>query len=192
MLVGYMRVSTATQSFESQFEALRAAGCDARNIYGDIASGARADRPGLADALKFVQAGDTLIVTRLDRLGRTTIDLLRMIDGLASKEVTFRALQQDFDTSSSTGRAFLSIMSVMAEMERDLIQERVREGVRTAAAAGRRGGRPKSITPDLLRTIQHVIDSEGLTQSAAAARFKLSSSTLCRALKRLERETQDV
>jgi DNA invertase Pin-like site-specific DNA recombinase len=156
-LVGYARVSTreGQQVFDRQVDALRAAGCE--RIYDDRGSGASADRPGLKACLDYLRKGDVLVVLDLDRLGRLAGELIRLVDELKARGVGFRALNASFDTTTPMGRAFLQIQAAFAEMERNVIRQRVKEGVAAARARGRKGGRPRLMTPERLRYAQHLM-----------------------------------
>ena len=156
-LVGYARISTieGVQVLDRQLDALNAAGCE--RIFEDRASGAQADRPGLAACLDFLRKGDVLVVLDLDRLGRLAGELIVLIDQLESCGIAFRALNAPMDTTTPTGRAFLQIQAAFAEMERNIIRQRVNEGLAAARARGRRGGRPRVMTPDKLRYARHLM-----------------------------------
>lgn len=156
-LVGYARVSMREerQVFDRQVDALRAAGCG--RIYDDRGSGASPDRPGLSACLDYLRRGDVLVVLDLDRLGRRAGELIRLVDELERCGVGFRALNASFDTTSPAGRAFLQIQAAFAEMERNLIRQRIREGIAAARARGRQGGRPRVMTPERLRYAQHLM-----------------------------------
>ncbi|RAI54627.1 recombinase family protein [Roseicella frigidaeris] len=156
-LVGYARVSTREerQVFDRQIDALRAAGC--QRIFDDRGSGANADRPGLKACLDYLRKGDVLVVLDLDRLGRLAGELIRLVDELKARGVGFRALNADFDTTTPMGRAFLQIQAAFAEMERNVIRQRVKEGLAAARARGRKGGRPRRMTPERLRYAQHLM-----------------------------------
>lgn len=156
-LVGYARVSTREerQVLDRQLDALRAAGCE--RVFDDRGSGASADRPGLRACLDYLRRGDVLVVLDLDRLGRLAGELIRLVDELEARGVGFRALNVDFDTTTPMGRAFLQIQAAFAEMERNVIRQRVREGIAAARARGRKGGRPRRMTPERLRYAQHLM-----------------------------------
>lgn len=156
-LVGYARVSTheERQVFDRQMDALRAAGC--QRIFDDRDSGASADRPGLKAYLDYLRKGDVLVVLDLDRLGRLAGELIRLVDELEGRGVGFRALNADFDTTTPMGRAFLQIQAAFAEMERNVVRQRVKEGIAAACARGRKGGRPRLMTPERLRYAQHLM-----------------------------------
>ena len=156
-VIGYARVSTREerQVFDRQVDALRAAGCG--RIYDDRGSGASTDRPGLKACLDYLRKGDVLVVLDLDRLGRLAGELIRLIDELEAREVGFRALNASFDTTTPMGRAFLQIQAAFAEMERNVIRQRVKEGIAAARARGRKGGRPRLMTLERLRYAQHLM-----------------------------------
>lgn len=156
-LIGYARISTVegAQILDRQLDALKATGCE--RIFEDRASGARNDRPGLAACLDFLRKGDVLVVLDLDRLGRLAAELIMLIDQLESRGIAFRALNAPMDTTTPSGRAFLQIQAAFAEMERNIIRQRVSEGLAAARARGRRGGRPRVMTPDKLRYARHLM-----------------------------------
>jgi len=176
MLVGYARVSSAGQSLDIQREQLTAAGCE--RIFDEKKSGREAaNRPALKEALEFVREGDTLVVTRLDRLARSIIDLRQMADGLAANSVGLRALQQaEFDTTSSTGRAVIGLLGVMAEFENDLRRERQLEGIAKAKAEGVYRGRKPSIDAVAVRAAL----AAGESPSAVAKRLGYARSSIYR------------
>ncbi len=154
MLIGYARISTLDQTLALQQDALRAAGCE--RIFTDTASGARADRPGLADALWELREGGTLVVWRLDRLGRSLDQLIDTIKGLEVHGIHFQSLQEQLDTGTSGGKLIFHVFGALAEFERDLIRERTKAGLQAARARGRLGGRPRVLTPgkiDMLRRL---------------------------------------
>jgi DNA invertase Pin-like site-specific DNA recombinase len=142
MLIGYARVSTIDQTLALQQDALRQAGCE--KIFTDTASGAKAERPGLTEALNFARRGDTLVVWRLDRLGRSLQHLIETVNVLKKRGVHFRSLQEQFDTSTSGGKLVFHMFGVLAEFERDLIRERTQAGLASARARGKVGGRPRA------------------------------------------------
>jgi DNA invertase Pin-like site-specific DNA recombinase len=143
MLIGYARVSTNDQNPQLQQDALAAAGCGA--CFTDTASGAKGDRPGLRTALSACRAGDTLVVWKLDRLGRSLTHLVETIQLLDKRGVGFRRGQEQLDTTTSGGRLIFQIFASLAEFERDLIGERTNAGLAAARARGRKGGRPKGV-----------------------------------------------
>jgi len=159
-LIGYARVSTREerQVFDRQVDALKAAGCE--RVFEDRGSGASTERTGLKECLGYLRRGDVLVVLDLDRLGRLgrlAGELIRLLDELEAKGVGFRALNASFDTTTPMGRAFLQIQAAFAEMERNVIRQRVKEGIAAARARGRKGGRPRLMTPERLRYAQHLM-----------------------------------
>ena len=150
-LIGYARVSTAEgrQVLDRQRDALTEAGCE--RIFEDHASGTDPERAQLTACLDYLREDDVLVVLDLDRLGRRAGELIRLIDELNQRGIAFRALNSPMDTTTPAGRAFLQIQAAFAEMERNVIRQRVLEGVKAARARGRRGGRPRIMTPEKLR-----------------------------------------
>ena len=140
MLIGYARISTLDQNLELQRDALTAAGCE--KIFTDVASGGTADRVGLIDATNQLRAGDTLVVWRLDRLGRSLKHLIETVMGLQARQVGFRSLQEGIETQSSGGKLVFHLFASLAEFEREVIRERTRAGLAAARSRGRHGGRP--------------------------------------------------
>src|SRR5918998_853822 len=140
-LIGYARVSTTEQHLHLQQDALHAAGC--LKIFTDTISGTKAERKGLAQALAYIREGDTLVVWRLDRLGRSLKDLIERITELHSRKIGFKSLTEQIDTTSG-GKLIFHIFGALAEFERDIIKERTNAGLTAARARGRKGGRPKS------------------------------------------------
>jgi DNA invertase Pin-like site-specific DNA recombinase len=146
MLVGYARVSTDDQDLSLQRDALTAVGCE--RLCTDTMSGSKAERPGLAEALRLCRAGDTLVVWRLDRLGRSLTNLIELMTVLAERGIGFRSLTEQIDTTTSGGKLIFHIFGALAEFERELIRERTRAGLAAARARGRQGGRPKKIATE--------------------------------------------
>jgi DNA invertase Pin-like site-specific DNA recombinase len=141
MLIGYARVSTHDQTLALQQDALKKADCD--QIYTDTASGASQERPGLAQAVSHCREGDTLVVWRLDRLGRSLRHLIDTITALDDRGIGFKSITENIDTTTSGGKLVFHIFGALAEFERDIIRERTQAGLQAARARGRRGGRPK-------------------------------------------------
>jgi DNA invertase Pin-like site-specific DNA recombinase len=157
MLVGYKRVSKSdgSQKTDLQHDALIGAGVKPEHIYEDMASGAKADRPGLEACLKSLRPGDTLVVYRIDRLGRTLLQLLQLAEDLKKRGVGLKILAgvaADLDTTTSSGKLVFSIMASLAEWERELINSRTRDGLDAARARGKVGGRKPKMTVGKLRT----------------------------------------
>jgi len=145
MRIGYARVSTTDQHLDLQTDALHAAGCE--HLYTDTVSGAKVDRPGLTAALATCRPGDTLVVWKLDRLGRSLPHLVETVRDLVARGVGFQSLQESIDTTTSGGKLIFHIFASLAEFERDLIRERTNAGLSAARARGRNGGRPKGVDP---------------------------------------------
>jgi len=146
MHIGYARVSTQDQKLHLQKDALKKAGCE--KILTDQAGGATASRPGLEKVMELLREGDTLVVWRLDRLGRSLKQLLALIGELEEKKIGFRSLQESIDTTSSGGRLVFHVFGALAEFERNLIRERTCAGLAAARARGRQGGRPKALAEE--------------------------------------------
>ena len=185
MLVGYMRVSSDgdRQTTALQRDALLAAGVDHRHLHEDKASGARADRPGLARALDFVCQGDCLVVWKLDRLGRSLPHLLTIVTGLRKRGVAFRSLTEQMDTTTPQGELLFSVFGALAQYERALTQERVRAGLEAARRRGRRGGRPPEIGTEKLKAIIAALN-DGATKAAVCRTFSTKRTTLIETLAR--------
>lgn len=177
--IGYARVSTPDQDLALQRDALDAVGCV--QVFQDIASGAKADRPGLSEALAYAREGDVLVVWKLDRLGRSLPHLIETVTTLAARGVGFRSLTEAIDTTTSGGRLVFHIFGALGQFERDLIRERTRAGLDAAAARGRKGGRKPVVTDDKLRKARTLI-AQGLTVREAAARIKVGKTALYAAL----------
>jgi len=179
-LLGYARVSTGAQDHALQHDALNAAGC--LRIFSDTASGALDDRPQLAELLGQLRDGDTLVVWRLDRLGRSLRHLIDTVTGLSDRGVGFRSLQESIDTTTPGGRLIFHVFAALAEFERELIRERTHAGLATARARGRKGGRPSVMTPAKLTVAREMYASREHTIAAIAAVVGVSRATLYRAL----------
>ena len=143
MKIGYARISTSDQNLDLQRDALKSAGCE--EIFQDVASGAKTARAGLDKALAYVRAGDTLVVWRLDRLGRSLSHLIKLVTELEERGIGFHSLQESINTSTSGGKLIFHMFGALAEFERNLIRERTQAGLKAARARGRNGGRPKAL-----------------------------------------------
>lgn len=154
MKIGYARVSTSRQaeSLEAQREALEAAECT--KIFEDQVSGAKSRRPGLDAALEYMRADDVLVVTRLDRLGRSALDTMKTLSALDERGVRMKALDFDLDTATPSGRLVVGIFVQLAQWERDLLIERTHEGLAHARSQGRVGGRPRKLSPTQVESIR--------------------------------------
>lgn len=142
-MIGYAKVSTLEQNLDLQEDALKAAGC--KKIYTDKTGGAKAERPGLGRALADVRTGDSLVVWKLDRLGRSLKHLIETVTDLSQRGVGFRSLQKAIDTTTSGGKLIFHVFGALAEFERDIIRERTLAGLAAARARGRKGGRPRHL-----------------------------------------------
>ena len=185
MLVGYMRVSTdnSRQTTDLQRDALIQAGVDERHLYEDKASGARDDRPGLAQALADVRSGDCLVVWKLDRLGRSLPHLLSIVTDLQSRGVAFRSLTEQMDTTTPHGEFLFSVFGALAQYERALAKERIMAGLEAAKRRGKRGGRPIAISEETMDGIQEALEN-GASKAAVCRTFGVKRSTLYDALGR--------
>lgn len=184
---GYARVSTSDQSIDLQEDALRAAGC--ARIWTDTGSGALTARPQLDALLETLLPGDTLVVWRLDRLGRSMGHLVTTIDALAERGVGFVSLTEGIDTTTASGRLILGIFASLAEFERQLIRERTVAGLAAARERGSRPGRPSVVTPEKVTAARALLD-QGATVTDAARAVGLSRPTLYRALERAAASSQ--
>src|SRR5438876_3355606 len=143
MLIGYARVSTNEQNLDLQRDALRKAGVTSKNIFTDKITGTKAERPGLTEALSHLREGDTLVVWRLDRLGRSLKHLIETVTKLQQQQIAFQSITEHIDASTATGQLVFHIFGALAEFERNLIRERTIAGLESARARGRLGGRPE-------------------------------------------------
>lgn len=178
--VGYARVSTGQQNYETQIERLKAAG--ATKVFTEKRSGLDGQRPELARCLEYVREGDVLMVTKLDRLARSTSDLYRVVSGLTDKGVGFKVLDDEaVDTSTRTGKLVMGILALIAEFETEIRRERQMEGIARAKAEGRVGGRPKLITEEIEATIRK-LRVEGMSIRKIAAEVKFSKASVQKVL----------
>jgi DNA invertase Pin-like site-specific DNA recombinase len=143
MLIGYARVSTNEQNLDLQRDALLKAGVSPKHLYTDKITGTKQERPGLALALSHLRAGDTFVVWRLDRLGRSLKHLIETVTALQRERIAFKSITENIDTSTATGQLVFHLFGALAEFERNLITERTMAGLQAARARGRRGGRPR-------------------------------------------------
>jgi DNA invertase Pin-like site-specific DNA recombinase len=182
MMIGYARVSTDEQNPALQFDALNHAGC--KRIFTDFSSGARINRPSLEEALGVLKNGDTLVVWRLDRLGRSLSHLIALISELEARGVAFRSLSEAIDTGTAGGRLLFHVMGALAEFERALISERTRAGMASARSRGARLGRPRKLSSDQVVSARRLIARERQTVREIAVEYRVSRSTLRRAVVR--------
>lgn len=179
-LVGYARISTTDQVLDLQLDALRAAGCV--RCFSDTASGSTTDRPDLTRALDYVRPGDTLVVWKLDRLGRSLPHLIETVQALEERGIGFKSLQEALDTTTPGGRLIFHVIGAMAQFERDLIRERTHAGLAAARARGRVGGRPRVLTPEKLKAAQQLRAAGELNVSEIAKTLSVSRASVYRAL----------
>ena len=177
--IGYARVSTADQDTAAQTDALTAAGCD--RIFTETATGADPDRAQLAACLDYLREGDTLVVWRLDRLGRSLPHLLRVVEQLTARGIHLRSLTESLDTSSASGRLIISVFGALAEFERDLIRERTLAGLAAARARGAKPGRPAALTSEQVDAARQLL-ATGASAASVARTLGVGRSTLYRHL----------
>ncbi len=168
MLIGYARVSTLEQSLNLQIDALTKAGC--KEVFEDTASGSKSDRAGLDKLLKYIRPGDTVVVWKLDRLGRSLKHLIELVQMFNDRGIGFKSLQENIDTTTASGKLFLHIFGALAEFERELIKERTLAGLKAAADRGCKGGRPRAM------------DEKKIEQARALHRSQIPISEICKTL----------
>src|SRR5256886_16295322 len=184
MNIGYARVSTQDQTLNLQKDALEKIDC--KKIFTDTASGVKAERKGLDEALEYVREGDTLVVWRLDRLGRSLKHLIETITKLNNRKIGFKSIQENIDTTTSGGKLVFHIFGALAEFERDIIKERTQAGLQAARARGRLGGRPKVTTlntPKKISLAQSLYDDKNNTIDEICKTLNISRATLYRYIK---------
>lgn len=178
MLFGYARVSTADQNPDHQIDALQHAGVARDDIYIDHASGAKASRPQLDNVLRLLRAGDTLKITRLDRLGRSVLHLVTLGAELRERDVGLHVIEQGIDTSTAEGRAMFGMLSVLAELQRELIVANTRDGLAAARARGRKGGRRPKLDAEQIALAQQLYDAGDRTVQQIADLFGVPRTTV--------------
>ncbi len=176
MKIGYARVSTEDQTLALQTDALRQSGCE--SIYEEHASGKNAERPELENCLKALRSGDTLVVWRLDRLGRNLADLVEIVNTLEAKSIGFVSLTEEINTTSSAGKLVFHLFAALAEFERNLIRERTMAGLKAARARGRVGGRPRKLTEKDKAMIRALMADPKNDVHEIARRFGVHRSTV--------------
>jgi DNA invertase Pin-like site-specific DNA recombinase len=192
--IGYARVSTREQNTAHQRDALTEAGCE--RVFIDKASGRLASRPQLDAALDYLRTGDQLVVTRLNRLGRSMRHLFELVDQLQERGIDLVVLQQGIDTSTPVGRFFFSVMAALAELDRELIVEGTKDGLAAAKARGRSGGRPPALTNDQVAAalqMRDQVDADGNRQysvSRIAQVLGVSRATIYRAIDTADAQTK--
>ena len=183
MLVGYARVSTGDQNLDMQLDALNAAGC--KEVFTDKVSGKYMSRPEFDKMCNMLREGDTVVVWRLDRLGRNAGGVKDLIMAWADKGIGFKSLNDPVDTTTAQGRFILSVFTALAEMEREVIRERTRAGLEAAKARGRVGGRKRSLTPAEVEQARLLFNETDMTAEQVAERYGVSRPTLFRYFKRV-------
>lgn len=185
MLVGYARVSTQDQNLELQNDALTKAGCE--RIFTEVVGGSRTERTGLQDSLNILRGGDTLVVWRLDRLGRSLKHLIDIVNQLREKDIGFRSLQESIDTTTSGGKLIFHMFGALAEFERDVIRERTQAGLRAARARGRQGGRPRVLDGAKLEMVRKMYEDQKYLPDDICKAMGISRATLYRSVAKTHR-----
>jgi DNA invertase Pin-like site-specific DNA recombinase len=180
MRIGYARVSTPDQSLAVQLEALQQSGCT--RIFQEVASGAQADRQALTAALDYVRLGDTLVVWRLDRLGRSLGQLIVLMQTLHRQQIGFQSVVEAIDTTTAMGQFFFQITGAFAELERNLIRERTMAGLASARRRGRCGGRPKAIDPNTFAMALQLYEARTNSVQSICTRLGIARRTFYRSL----------
>jgi DNA invertase Pin-like site-specific DNA recombinase len=186
MLIGYARVSTHDQTLHLQQDALDKAGCS--KIFTDTASGAQSDRAGLQEALNYVRPGDTLVVWRLDRLGRSLTHLITTITSLQERQIGFKSITENIDTTTSGGKLIFHIFGALAEFERDIIRERTQAGLLAARARGKKGGRPKVLKDKKVAIAQALYNDKNNSIAEICKTLNISRATLYRYIQKGQRQ----
>jgi DNA invertase Pin-like site-specific DNA recombinase len=176
MKIGYARVSTDDQNLDLQRDALQQAGCSV--IYEETASGKSAARPELEQCMKALRPGDTLVVWRLDRLGRSLHDLVQIVSELEQKGIGFESITERIETTSAAGKLVFHVFAALAEFERNLIRERTRAGLAAARARGRKGGRKPKLDNQQVREIRALLRDPEIKVSEVAQRYGVSRTTI--------------
>jgi len=187
MLIGYARVSTSDQNPELQRDALKIAGCE--KIFTDRVSGTKAERKGLTEALSHLREGDTLVVWRLDRLGRSLRHLIDTVTELHEQGIGFKSLQENIDTTTSGGKLVFHIFGALAEFEREIIRERTQAGLQSARSRGKVGGRPKALTAKEVQMLRNMAADKSLAVSDICKTLGIGRTTFYRYVKVGEEET---
>lgn len=190
MLIGYARVLTDDQNLDLQRDALQAAGCE--RVFEDTVSGAKSERTGLTALMNALRAGDTVIIWRLDRLGRSLKNLIQLVERLETAKVGLRSLQENIDTTSSGGKLVFHLFGALAEFERNLIRERTQAGLVAARARGRMGGRPKRLDPTKRALALKLYHERNHTIEQICQMMGISKSTLYNYLDKAESDVSQL
>ena len=188
MLIGYARVSTQEQNLDLQKDALQRAGCE--KIYADVATGSKSSRPGLDEALSYLREGDTLVVWRLDRLGRSLKHLIDAVNDLNEQKISFRSLQENIDTTTSGGKLIFHVFGALAEFEREIIRERTQAGLSSARARGRVGGRPRVMDEKKIQMAIELFRDPNRSIDDICEVLRVSRPTLYRYLKQSKQQVE--
>jgi DNA invertase Pin-like site-specific DNA recombinase len=186
MFIGYARVSTHDQTLSLQKDTLEKAGCE--KVFADTVSGTKAERKGLEEAFSHLRKGDTLVVWRLDRLGRSLRHLIDTITALNERGVGFKSLQENIDTTTSGGKLVFHIFGALAEFEREIIKERTQAGLKSARSRGKVGGRPKALSTKEVQILRNMAADKSLTVSDICKTLDIGRTTFYRYVKAGERE----
>ena len=186
--IGYARVSTDDQNLDLQHDALHKAGIADDRLYSDTASGKDADRKELLACLKALREGDTLVVWRLDRLGRSLPDLVHIVGELEQRGISFESLTEKIETGSAAGKLVFHVFAALAEFERNLIRERTRAGLVAARARGRAGGRKPKLSEAQIKEINEMVDAQKLPIGRIAELYGVSRTTIYKVAPRRESE----
>lgn len=181
MIIGYARISTSEQNFDLQIDALKKFGCE--KIFKEVISGVKSEKKELEEALKRLRKGDTLIVWKLDRLGRTLKSLIELVNKLKEEGIYFKSLMDSIDTSTSMGQFFFHITGSFAELERNLIHERTMAGLTAARERGRKGGRPKVIDDKTFNTALKMYNTKDFSVTEICSRLKINKRSFYRYMK---------
>jgi DNA invertase Pin-like site-specific DNA recombinase len=182
MQVGYARVSTHDQNMNSQIDALKNAGCT--KVYKEIVSGIKSEKKALEEALEYLRPGDTLVVWRLDRLGRSLAGLIQFMNVLENRGIGFKSLAESIDTTTPTGKFFFHITGAFAELERNLIRERTKAGLISARSRGKNGGRPRTLDNDTFKMAFHLYKENTIPVGSICTKFGIAKRTFYRYLER--------
>ena len=180
MTIGYARISTMDQNLEYQLDELKKAGCE--QIFTDKITGTKFDRPQLTELKKILRKGDTIVVWKIDRMGRGLRDMMNLMKEFETQGINFKSLTEPIDTTTATGRLVFSIFATMAEFERSLIVERTQAGLKAGRARGKVGGRPSKLTPEQKVLVRKMHADKTIPISTITDTFKITRQTMYKAL----------
>lgn len=181
MKLGYARISTSDQNLDSQISLLEEAGCS--KVFTDTISGSKMERKGLKECLEYARAGDSIVIYKLDRLGRSLKELLTLIDDLKKREISLIILSQNIDTFTSTGKLMMQLFGMIAEFERELIRERTMTGLTAARARGKVGGRPPALTKEQIISLKAVYETKTVPIKEICNMFGIGKDTVYKYVK---------